>query len=350
MKVATIGAGSIANYAHLPGYQRLAGVEVAAICDIDETKLKAMAAKYNVAKTYTDYRKMLKSGLDAVSICLPNYLHAPATIAALEAGCHVLCEKPMAMTAVEAEKMVDAAKASGKVLMMSFNNRYRTDTLALKKRIEAGNLGDIYFAKAGWERRRGIPGWGSWFTRKEQSGGGSLIDIGVHALDLTLWLMGMPEPVAVSGATYAKFGMTPGYGSGGWGTPDEKGFFDVDDLASAMIRFANGATMFLQSSWASHIEREKMELELLGTTAGAKLAGDPVQTYIFSEKDNVLSDTTIKPPAGPSSGGHYAAIAHFVDCVTKGAECASPGPHGVYVMRILEAIYKSAKSGKEVRL
>jgi predicted dehydrogenase len=350
MRVGIIGAGGIVQYAHLPGYQRLPGVEVVAISDTVAARVKEMATKHNIPHVFTDYREMLKLDLDAVSVCLPNSHHAEAAIAALESGAHVLCEKPMAMNAAEGEKMVATAKRQGKILMMGFNNRFRADSTALKKLIDSGMFGDIYFARSGWIRRRGIPGWGSWFTQKKMAGGGALIDIGVHALDLTLWLMGKPKAVTVMGATYAKFGGDPARGTGGWGEKKVDGVFDVDDLAAAMIRFDNGATMMLEASWASHIERDQMFINIMGSDAGAQMTSTPPQCKVFSEKLGVMQDTLITANEAPGVTAHFTEVAEFVKCITEGRAPMSSGEDGVQVMKILDAIYKSAQTGASVTL
>jgi predicted dehydrogenase len=246
--------------------------------------------------------------------------------------------------------MVAAAERTGKYLMMGYNNRYRNDTRALKKIIDAGTMGEMYFARCGWVRRRGIPGWGSWFTRKEMAGGGSLIDIGVHALDTTLWLMGMPKPVMVMGSTYAKFGTDPNRGSGGWGSKDMSGVFNVDDLACAMIRFANGATMLLESSWAAHIERDQMFIHVLGTQAGGRIDGNPLQTRVLTEVAGVMQDTTLVLPDPPPGAAHFAEVADFVRCVREKCEPTASGSDGVIVMQILDAIYESAQTGNAVAI
>jgi predicted dehydrogenase len=348
MRVGIIGAGGIVQYAHLPGYQRIPGVEVVAICDPVQARAQEMATKNGIPNVFADFRDMLALELDAVSVCVPNAMHAEAAIAALQAGCHVLCEKPMAVSAAEGEKMVAAATKSGKILMMGFNNRFRADTKALKKLIDSGMFGEIYFARSGWIRRRGIPGRGSWFTQKAMAGGGALIDIGVHALDLTLYLMGKPKAVTVMGATYAKFGGDPGRGTGGWGQAVAGGVFDVDDLACAMIRFDNGATMMLEASWASHIEREHMFVNLMGTEAGAQMLSNPAQARVFSERLGVVQDTTITANEAPGNTAHFTEIAEFVSCVREGRAPMSSGDDGVQVMRILDAIYKSAQLGASV--
>ena len=217
--------------------------------------------------------------LDAVSVCTPNFLHAELALASMAAGKHVLCEKPMANTLENAQQIAKAAKEVSTIFMMGMNNRFRGDTTVLKALIEAGELGDIYYAKCGWVRRAGIPGLGGWFTTKSMSGGGPLIDLGVHMLDMTMYLMGNPAPVSVSGSTYAHFGPR-GLGSSNYGykpDPSTPLKYDVEDLATGLIKFDNGATLFVEASWASHIAHEKNYSILMGTEGGAQL--DPFQVF-----------------------------------------------------------------------
>lgn len=340
--IGVIGVGGIGGV-HLQGYKECPEAEVVAICDINEERLSERANQFGIPNTYTDYKEMLnRKDIDAVSICTPNYLHAPMTIAAFEAGKHVICEKPLAMSPEEGEAMVAASKKAGKLFMTAFNNRFRGDSQVLKKFIENGGLGEIYFGKTGWIRRKGIPGMGSWFTKKNMSGGGPLIDIGVHVLDLALWLMGNPKAVTATGSTYSKFG-PKGEGTGTWGTAEANGGFDVEDFASAFIRLDTGATLILEASWASHIKQEKIFTNLCGTKGGADL--EPLQ--IYTDIDGVQTDLI---PAFPELEGHIMEIRHFIDCLTKGTELISTGEHGLEVVRILNAIYKSAELGKEVTL
>ena len=203
LKVAIIGVGGIARNAHLPGYAKMDNVELVAACDIIKDRAEAAAKEYGIPAVYTNYKEVLEiEGLDAVDICTPNYLHSVIACAALEKGINVFCEKPDAVSVEEAEKMKAAAEKSGKLLMVMRNNRYWLTSAFLKKYIEDGKMGDIYAARCGWQRRRGIPGRGGWFTTQALSGGGPLIDLGVHMIDLAIWLMGNPKPVTVSGCVY----------------------------------------------------------------------------------------------------------------------------------------------------
>jgi predicted dehydrogenase len=222
VRVGLVGCGGIGRV-HMASYAKVADAEIVAACDLNQEKLDYAKSTFGIQKTYLDYNEMFETEkLDAVVVAVPNVVHAPIAIAALKTNHHVFCEKPMSINSIEAQKMFDTAKASNKIFMMGFNNRYRGDSQVLKSFIDKGVLGDIYYARCGWVRRMGIPGMGGWFTQKEQSGGGPLIDIGVHVLDLTMWLLGNPKPVMAFGSTYAKFG-PEGRGMGGWGVASEKG-------------------------------------------------------------------------------------------------------------------------------
>ena len=225
MKVGIIGTGIGAFHAR--GYKLCPDVEIKTICDIDIARADRFATEFDVPCVCQDFNELIEDpDIEAVSICTPNSLHAPLAIAAFEAGKHVICEKPISVSAEDAKNMVEAGKKSGKIFMMAFNNRFRGDTQLLKSHIENGELGDIYYAKTGWLRRKGIPNFGSWFTNKSTAGGGPLIDLGVHVLDLTLWLMGNPKPVYVMGSAYAMFGPQKAEESGQ--------VYDVEDLATGL--------------------------------------------------------------------------------------------------------------------
>jgi predicted dehydrogenase len=341
IRVGIVGVGIGAHHAR--GYSKCDGVEIVALCDLDTDRAQKVAEEYAVGKVFGDYQSMLAEAKpDAVSVCTPNALHAPVAIAALEAGCHVLCEKPLATNAKDGKRILDASrKAKGK-FMIGMNNRFRGDTQLLKRFIEDGELGDIYYARCGWVRRNGIPGMGGWFTRKEMSGGGPLIDIGVHALDVTLYLMGNPKPVSVFGTTYAKFGPR-GKGLGGWGVPVKGGTFDVEDLAAAQIRFADGATLALEASWAQHIGADRMYAEVYGDKAGASL--DPLRVH--TEKYGRPMDIT---PSFPNVNGHEAEIVHFVECIREDKQPLATAEQALDVMKILDGIYESSRTGASVQI
>jgi predicted dehydrogenase len=278
-RAAIIGCGFIANGKHLASMARRDDVEVVAFCDLIIDKAQDAAKKYGTpdALVCVDYHDVMKrDDIDVVHVCTPNSSHAEISVAALESGKNVMCEKPMAKTAAEAKAMLDAAKASGKLLTIGYQNRFREDSLYLKKLCEAGELGDIYFAKAFATRRRGVPVWGV-FMDKEKQGGGPLIDLATHALDLTLWMMDNYEPTTVLGSTFdkiAKIGSSANI-MGPW-DPAE---FEVEDSAFGFVNFKNGATVMVESSWALNmiVSNEAMTM-LCGTKAGADMfpPGGPV--------------------------------------------------------------------------
>ena len=354
LRVAVIGVGGIAQNQHLPAYEKIDNVDVVAVCDINEPRVKMVAEKFNVPKDCTDYKEILEmDNLDAIDICTPNYLHSVIACAALEKGLHVLCEKPDAVSVAEAEKMKAAAEKSGKCLMVIRNNRYWPTSGFLKKFIGDGKMGEIYAARCGWQRRRGIPGRGGWFTTKAQSGGGPLIDLGVHMIDLAIWLMGNPTPVAVSGCTYNKFANSDDISDSAesrYGDRNKDGIFDVEDLAMGFIKFDNGACMQIEFSWASNIENENFFVELRGEKAGSSWCSLDQKLKIFGESYGTTTDfiPNIDNTRGPRI--HELNIRHFADVVLNGAEPMFVPQQGVNMIKILEAMYKSAEDGKEVRL
>ena len=257
LRIGIVGVGSIARVAHICSYNGMEDVEIVAVSDIVPEKMNYDQIPAT-AKKYADYREMLeKESLDAVDICTPNDLHSEIAVYALEHGKHVFCEKPDAISFEERKRMSEAQQKSGKVLMVMRNNRHTAGSLYLKKCVEAGEFGEIYAGRCGWIRRRGIPGKGGWFTTKSRSGGGPLIDLGVHMLDLAIYLMGNPKAVAVSGSTYCKFAEADDISDSehsSFGEKKEDGIFDVEDLATGFIRFENGASLQVEFSWASNIE------------------------------------------------------------------------------------------------
>ena len=348
IKVAVIGVGGISEV-HINGYKQLPNVELYAFCDIDEKKLKVKGEKHGVTRLYTDEAKMLAElpEIDAVSVCTWNAAHAPCSIMALEAGKHVLCEKPMAMNAQEAQAMLDAAKKNNRVLMIGFVRRFGNDCAVLKDFIDAGDFGEIYYCKANYTRRNGCPG--GWFGDKSRSGGGPLIDLGVHVIDLVRYLMGNPLPVSVYGVTYDKLKDRPGVKkSAGYvsETVTEKPIFDVEDLASALIRFDNGATLAVEAAFSMNIPHDTGKIEIYGTKSGAIL--DP-EVHIYTQQNNYLTNVTLAQSTALSFDGLFEnEIAHYVKCITEGIPCRNPGEDGVTLMKILDAVYESAKTGHEV--
>jgi len=350
LRIAIIGNGGICQGSHIENYCEDERVEVVAFCDIIEERAVALKNEYYPdAAVYTDYKELLKDeSIDAVDICTPNYLHSIIAVDAFKAGKHVLCEKPDAIDVTEVLKMKNAADEAGKVLMVIRNNRFVTASQYAKKFVEAGRMGEIYCGRCGWQRRRGIPGKGGWFTTKAQSGGGPLIDLGVHMIDLAIWLMGNPTPVAVSANTFCKFADndTSDSVNSDFGDKNSEGTFDVEDLAMGMIRFDNGAVLQIEFSWASNIKRERRFVELRGSKAGLKWENDEVE--IFTEEAGQLLD--IKPAGKLDGRGHHNNLVHYLDVLTKDADPCFKPQQGVDMIKILCAIYESAKTGREVVL
>lgn len=319
---------------HLKAYASMPNVEVVAIADADETRLQEQARAYNLPAKYLDYRTMLENeALDAVSVCLPNFLHYEASAEALQRGVHVLCEKPPTLKAAEAMALHELATEKGCKLMYAFSVRFTPGAQLIKKVAEDGELGEIYFGHAIYLRRRGIPiGKGGWFVDKARAGGGALIDIGVHVLDCTWWLMGCPDPVSVSGSAYTKFkALVP-----------EDIHFDVDDAAFALVKFANGATILLETSWALNLPNQHNVI-VSGTKGGAQLS----PLTIFSECKGAPCEISPQPAEQNSV---QAECAHFIDCIRMNKEPISSSLQGYRLMQMLDAIYESADTGKEVRV
>jgi len=316
--------------------------ELAMLCDLDQERAKKMAADLGVKKITTDYQDVVADkGIDAVVVATPNYLHHPIVMAALKAGKHVCCEKPLAMTPAEADEMVATANKMGKLLMVAVNNRYRDDIQTLKRMIDAGELGKVYFAKAGWMRRHGCPA--GWFGIKKQSGGGPLIDLGVHYLDLAWYLMGCPKPVSVFGSTYAEIGRRGQ--KGGWGVGAKDAPFDVEDLAIGMIKCEGGQTLLVEVSWATYVKGDYSWLEVMGNQGGASFQ-DGLRIF----KDMHGTEVDLAPRYDTRMSSHTAEIDHFVECILTGKECISPGSQGAQMIHMLDAIYRSAETGKLVQL
>ena len=348
--IGVIGTGHIATARHLPAYKALEAegkVRVVAVCDVGEERLLRAAEKFNVPHACADYRDLLAlPEIDAVSVCTPNFQHCSPVLAAFAAGKHVLCEKPLAVSAAEGAEMVAAGRAAGRQLQVGYNLRFGPGAQSVRRFVEDGKLGEIYYARAQALRRRGIPSHGS-FTDKSKQGGGALIDIGAHALDLSLWLMGFPQPVSVSGQTQAKFGHREGViGLRGQWDPNN---FTVEDFGVGLVRFANGATLVLESSFAANIAEDQFQTTLMGTEGGAfvDMLND-ANTRVFREESGTLTDTS--PVFLPQVHTHDAEIRAFVQALLDDAPVPVPGEQGLIVTQILDALYQSAETGREVLL
>lgn len=340
IRVGIIGLGGIAQKSHIPALIKHKDVEIVAVCDSNEGTLNKVGNDLGDVRKFTDYQDLLRmEELDVVDICTPNFLHRDTTVNALNAGKHVLVEKPIARNAAEGEDMVEAARNSGKKLMVAYCWRWHPGARALKRFIDAGDMGEIYYARIHALRRRGIPNWGV-FTDKEKQGGGPLIDIGCHLLDLTLWLMGHPKPTAVSGKCYTKFGNRAGL-VGNFG-PWDHTKYTVEDFATGLIRFDNGATLNIESSFAANIEKDTLNTALLGTEGGCELS--PLR--IFREERGTLVDVT--PVSLPEVNWREAEIFEFIEAIRDDKPVPISGEDGLVVSKIIDAIYRSSEENREV--
>lgn len=356
LKIGFIGCGGIANAKHFPGMaQQKEYVDMVAFCDLIPERAEKAAKEYGTpdAKVYTDYHDLLADPtIDAVHVLTPNVAHCEITVAALEAGKHVLCEKPMAINYEEAKKMLDASKRTGKLLTIGYQSRFRADSMYLKKECEEGALGDIYFAKANAVRRRAVPTWGVFLNEYEQ-GGGPLIDIGTHALDLTLWMMDNYKPKYAVGTTYHKLNNDTETGNA-WGDWDPEKF-TVEDSAFGFVVMENGATIMLQSSWALNtLDVEEAKTVLCGTKAGADMHGDGLHINMIKHGRQAVEEPNLKSGGVAFFEGDDADKPEvleekcFTDAVQGKGELVVTAEQAITVTRILEAIYESAKTGKPV--
>jgi predicted dehydrogenase len=341
VRVGIIGVGI--GRQHLRGYLGVPGAHITAICDLDTVRAAQMAQENGLegVRIFSDYRDLLAAkATDAVSICLPNSLHAPVAVDCLEAGQHVLCEKPLAIDAAQAQKIADAQVKSGKLCMVGQVLRFRDDILAIKKEIESGKIGEIYYVRTMARRIAGIPKWGGWFTQSKFAGGGPLIDTGVHMLDLAWWLSGCPQPLSASGTNYAKFGPRQ-QGLGAGGAANLQGTFDVEDLAAGLVRFENGLSIHFEATWAIHAPKDERFCHLHGTE-GAIIWDDAPKVI---DRDGVVSSIT-------AAGGDAwtQEMAHFIDCVQNGKTPNPDAAQGITIMKILDALYQSARENKEISI
>ena len=353
VRVAMIGCGGIATGKHLPSLRKLEQVEIIAFYDLDIERATKVAEEFGSpgAKVYQSYEELLDdSKIDVVHVCTPNDSHAPISIAALEKGKHVMCEKPMAKTAADARKMIEAAKKSGKKLSISYQNRFRSDSQYLKKICDRGDLGDIYLGKALAIRRRAVPTWGV-FLDEEKQGGGPLIDIGTHALDLTLWLMDNYKPQSVVGSVFHKLSKKENAANafGPW----DPAKFTVEDSAFGFIKMENGATIILESSWALNtLQVGEAKTLLCGTEGGADMEDG---LRINGEKFSKLFVEKVDTDMGGVAfyNGHVETAADlearlWIDAIINDTEPVVRAEEALVVTEILEAIYKSAKTGETI--
>jgi len=346
-RVCIIGAGTVARDNQIPAFLKCKDAELVAVFDRHIERAQALCDRYGIPKAYCVLEDVLNDpDIDCVSICTGNVSHESLVIAAANAGKNILCEKPMAISVEEAENMLAAVEKNGVTFMMAFVNRFRQETIMLSELQQQGKFGEVYHAICGWIRRRGTPS--GWFTDKSKSGGGAVLDIGVHVIDMTWYLMGRPKPVSASGVTHRQIGAYQTRSVKGWAAAGaQNGVFDNEEAATALIRFENGATMSVNISWAINGKEEKMFSKIYGTKCGASFR--PLE--IYSEENGFLTDTyPVLVPEDTWQPAFEREVAHFAHCVVCGEKPMPAIEDGVTVQRMLNAIYESAQQGKEVSL
>ena len=355
IKVGIIGCGGIANRKHMPSLSKIEECEMVAFCDVLVDRAETAAKKFGTpdAKVYENYKELLlDESIDVVHVCTPNRSHSFITVDALEAGKHVMCEKPMAINSVEAKKMLDAAERTGKKLTIGYQSRFRDDSMYLKAEAEAGTLGDIYYAKATALRRRAVPTWGVFLNEYEQ-GGGPLIDIGTHALDLTLWMMDNYKPKYCVGTTYHKLNNDT-QAANDWGDWDPEKF-TVEDSAFGFIVMENGATVILESSWALNIlDAREAVTTLCGTKAGADMNDGLRFNYarggrLVEMKPSFVPSRAKNRAASNGESGNDPALCEarqWINAVINDTDPITRPEQAYCITQILEGIYESAKTGK----
>ncbi len=355
IKIGIIGCGGIANGKHMPSLAKVADAEMVAFCDLIPERAEKAAKEFGTpdAKVYTDYKELLKDPtIDVIHVCTPNRSHSFITVDALEAGKHVMCEKPMAINSAEAQKMIDAAKRTGKKLSIGYQNRFRDDSLYMKKEAEDGTFGDIYYAKATAIRRRGVPNWGVFLDEYEQ-GGGPLIDIGTHTLDLTLWMMNNYKPKYCVGTAYHKLNNDTDQANmwGNW-EPEK---FTVEDSAFGFVVMENGATIVLESSWAlNSLDVREAITTLCGTKAGADMDDGLRINGVRNGRQYVLKPDFCAGGVAFNEGTESESAADreerlWIEAVRNGTDPITLPEQAFCVTRILEGIYTSAKTGEIYR-
>lgn len=349
VNILIVGTGDIAKY-HMAGYQQCENAHVIAACDMNADKLAKFADQYHIPKRYTDFEAALADGeIDAVDICTPNITHAQYSIKALEANLCVMCEKPMARNAEEAHRMAEAAAKSKGFLMPAFVLRFSVACRVVKDYIDEGYFGDIYYCKARCIRNDGNPG--GWSNSKAISGGGALIDVGIHDLDAALYLMGSPKAVSVFGTAFQALGDRKSIKTGPSSYRGYQEKSDVEDFSSGIVRFENGSALYVEASFAVNGEASGHSIEIYGTKCGAKILL-PNEVTFFMEQNGFLVEVTPEKITSLKGGNQSFALEmkHFVDCCLNGSESFISVQDGVATAEIIDAIYASAESGHEIRL
>ncbi|MBQ9366705.1 MAG: Gfo/Idh/MocA family oxidoreductase [Victivallales bacterium] len=345
LRWAIVGCGGIAT-THLNAIAKIPEIEVVGGCDIKPERLQLMREKYGMTATYEKWDDLLADlKPDVIDVCTPNGVHMPATVAALNAGCHVITEKPMAMTPAECQMMIDAAKANNKKLAVGFQFRYHPKTEFLVRAREAGDIGDIMFVKCQALRRRGIPNWGV-FGQKALQGGGPMIDIGVHIMESAHYGIGSPKPVAASGNIWTYIGDKPSEVLSHWPNWDWK-TFTVEDLAIGQIRFENGAIMQVESSFSAHIEKDVFNFQVMGTKGGYNWE---TNTLFTDHAGCMVNSQAAWLPSTEFGELFVRKLKNFASGCLNNTPLRAPGEAGLAVQKMIDGIYRSAEAGKEVTI
>ena len=331
LRIGLVGVGAAAQVNHIPALRKIEDLELVALCDRDHDKVTRVAQKFQVPRSYTRFEELLSDDeVQAIDICTPNFLHAPMAMAALEAGKHVLCERPLARSAEEAAAMVKAAKKNDRILMCAVQHRFREDAQLLRKFVEKGDLGELFLAKAGWLRQRTEWDSDEWRRQRRDAGGGVVLDLGFQMLDQALWIIGGPKVESVTASVHRR---TRG---------------EVEDSATAFLRLAGGATLSLELTWGLLMERDFAYLNLFGTGGAALL--NPLRIHKGMHGTLVNVTPTMPTPGNQFKQAVEAQVAHFADSLRKGVQPMGSAEEILPVMELMDAIYRSAEQGKEVRL
>lgn len=344
IKIGIVGAGGIARGHHIPAFQKLTDrCQLQAIADVNLEVAQSLAKDAGIPHVFASHLELLAgTDVDVVIVTTPNRFHFQPTVDSLNAGKHVLCEKPMGMNGEEARQMVEASKKNGRVLQVGLQLRFSGAANFLFDFIKRGEMGDIYYARAQALRRRGVPGWGV-FIDKEKQGGGALIDIGVHILDLTLAAMDYPKPVSASAGSWNLLGTNPDlYNSSG---DYDRSKFTVEDFAAGIVRFENGAMLSVESCFMANLGGNMMQTQLFGSKAGALLLPGAPALTLYGESGKQLLDMT--PANIPTVDAAVKAASSFFDAVEGKSPCVVTGEHGYVLNAIMDALYASAESGHE---
>jgi predicted dehydrogenase len=327
VRIGLVGAGAVAQVSHLPALARIPDAQVTALCDLDLPKARRVASRYNIARVTDSFEELAGlDDVDAVDICLPNHLHAPAGLAALEAGKHVLCERPFTRTSEEAERLVAAARRRKRVLMAGYNNRFREDVVVLKRFIAGGEVGKIFYTKAGWLMRPSSWTGSGWRKQKRYSGGGVLLDLGAQMLDLALWVLDLPKVEWVSASLHP--------------APRKD---VVESTASAFLRLGDGGVVTLEVSWGLLMQKDFAYLNVFGDQGAALL--NPIRLHKEMHGSLVNVTPTLSTTRQAYRVSYENEIRHFVQCVQTGARPMASGEDAVALLRILEAMTRSALEG-----